>query len=637
MDAAPRARLGAIVSPQLAWLLGTGTLVRKLSEKRSFVERSLFGLRYYTAPNAAALDEAVAPHPKRERAGPRDVEEHEEARKSNVGSLLESTTEVFLWSSMVHHTASPVPWESLVLRAEAEVLLLIAIFAALVVAGTSTWECFRGFEATYHASMAASVALLTSFVALTRPLVYVGWNRLEVKIALGFGVAAAVSAFAMLVRLYLVSPAGYPIAGLPGVGGAPAGFLDLGASMRAGMRDAVGRVTDGLGIENAPSSYTEGPIFFLLLGISAALGAIVGLLFLPVLRLGRCLTGIVATTEGRGNQTSFFSAFSFYIRRQAVVGWQYAPALLASLWVTAVSTRFVSPALVRCTADAISRDCTPDGTLVGDGRALFASLGLRVVEGGLGDVRTVMGETDWLRVRLILVLVYALSWLYMARPLLTRYLATAKAGVMEVIDAAALTAAGAPSKGKAERGRSGLGVEALTALQRRCAVEAQRPLLSITVVLLQMTALPLLIACIAFLTARFSGTALGVCDVALFALPAVARAGRAGGPPRPEGLVQLTEMLLSRVTGLDVTSTVAAGQSSMYLLRPAFWLPLLSFALPFLLTCLFLMMELAFLYWRYLQPGATEALREKLRDSITADNISGGAEGTGAKKGAKSQ
>ena len=451
-------------------------------------------------------------------------------------------------------------------------------------------------------------------------------------------------------------------------------FLDLGASLRYGLMQAVARTSAAIGwISMADAAVPNEPakiaLFIWIILISILLGFTCALLFDPAIRIARCyhdLTLVDPIEESRMNRLN--SKLSYITRiwnyckelpsKSVLFFWFYGPLLLSMLWYPNLfSSRLIPKPLVRCSPTSIARDCWPDGTPFYNTQQnqtlTFSSLFTTIspYETPVNPNESLpltfgikFSESGWLQARIVLVLIFVALHVVSLRKFITLSLRNAREGQVDLILAIAQQAPNRNTRVKQEKfetieNRSGYSEEKLRSFGEACQAYAAASIRNIMVYSLHLLAPIALFGAISLLILRlgYLENGIGVCTTCRY----ITRSLGGGwiidsiaqhGPPKADAFERLLELLgkgslTTSTTNMDgsITATspidtLRAGREALTILTSAFWRPVLSFSLWFLLVAFFIMQEMGFIFFRFISPLARAERAKASIDMVTSSN-----------------
>jgi len=453
-------------------------------------------------------------------------------------------------------------------------------------------------------------------------------------------------------------------------------WLDLGASLRLGIGHFSSRmetvwsllfnwnahIEARATLEESSSSHDSLPSTFALIVfiavISPVLGGISALLFSPSRRVGRLAhemsTESAFKAAGQGQET--ITGVSTYLLYRLWTFLQfYGPLVVSLLWIRPmVGYVFVSPLLVRCSEEAVSRECFPPDfiqtTPSSPAQDSFISSGALFTAPSLTD-------SQWLQVRLTALLAVCAFQVYNIRSLVQLSLRKSESDQVDhvvgaaiaspvekvTLDALALAASGQTKKANTESKTSstslpksgpqpsGYTSSQLAEITETLFMDQLKAVLSAASVAVLTLSVPALLIGLALLALRTGGFVggMGVCSASKsllsYLMDALYSALQLGSkapsfipepgsfPPRRSAL----ELLLDAANGAQSSGTVSlvelgtsASETGRHLalvistladaLGPSFWRPVMSFSVWWLLVVSALMQEFGFLLARYL-------------------------------------
>jgi len=479
----------------------------------------------------------------------------------------------------------------------------------------------------------------------------------EARYALGAAAALAALAFAAEAALLFWLPGGHGPSGGAAVPGAAARaaaeglpLLDLGAGLRLGLAAPLRHGAAALALllrraasaeEAAAVAAAADPSDAALAAaaalVAAAVGALGALLFAPLRLAGRLAHALTSRQR--------LAAIASAPRRLAFRAWAavhfYAPLAAAALWLRPLAELLVPRLLVRCGAADASRDCWPAGGLGGK-RSGAADGG----EPGALLALPVLTETQFLQLRAALVAGVALLQAGALRALLQASLdagahdqverlvraaeeAPANVAAAEAAERARVDRAlGRPGAGGSTGGSAAAGAEAeadadavrpsgytpsqLDALAEELQKDHLRAKLGAASTGVLLLAAPALLGALALLLIRLGALedGLGVCA----AYGAGMQAAGLGGLVAPRGSRAPQSLVIDRVVsaldgrgGAGDLPLAAVGVELQAAFGAAFWRPVLSFALFFLLAAGVVMQETGWLLASIAPPRGGEA------------------------------
>lgn len=608
-------------------------------------------------------------------------------------------------------------WERMVAKDAFNVLTLLTVYVMIAYALVSTLECVRGLPPGMSANPMLFVLVVAVLWTLYNRLYEIGRKRSEVQMALYTGIALTTVSCVAMLWIYQSSPAAYPVASSFGAGAAvpvatpspaaaaeldehgneiaaspvaaagatqqqtpsplplfytePLPFLDLGASLRYGLGNAVSKANGALVYllgpwiniaapsPDADASGSIGLGVWVLL-ISSILGATCAFLFPPALRVAKLFHAV----------TSDAAMMKKPLTQAWVYIWFYWPLIVSVLWVRPlIADRMVPRTLARCSATSIARDCSvlpvlnaTSSASPDSGLPSIANPSPSPAPSTTGDALydalprltgVAFTETQWLQIRIGMVVLFALYHMFSIRSMLAVALQSGRDDQVTTVAKAAAEAPNSRVRMSKEKlanlsksgplQMSGYTPDELNKIEYACAVDASRSILSITLVGLQLLAVPALLLSLALLTVRLGGLdgGLGVCTACSAGLEAaglgsILRAVRATGPPKADAIEKLLDILVYGVDNAPslqkeavaggIGSVMASSKQALTVLTSAFWRPVLSYSLFFILVSFFLMQEFGYVYFRYVQPS----IEAEAKTIVTGAAAAGAADGAAA-------